>query len=123
VAHLTSSISVKDEQLRNRGAVALQSEQGWSNQLNILTAQLNHESGLREKAEAALSAQELQSSMALDFDDLRRRCKFYQDNSERLSKQIKTVTAENESLRALEKAKTHEIHVLEGLLKSQGHQW
>ena len=88
VLQLTSAVAIKNEELKNREAVAAESGRSLTGQLQAQTTQLEEQIKLREKAEAALAVQQQQASTGLEIAELRRLCNFYQENSQRLSKQI-----------------------------------
>ncbi|KIW22852.1 uncharacterized protein PV07_11105 [Cladophialophora immunda] len=96
VVQLTNVIAAKDEELKGREARALEVERCLTSQLQAQSVQLEEQTKLRERAEAAaaLAVQQQQTANELEMDELRRLCKFYQENSQRLSKQIKLVKTE-----------------------------
>lgn len=93
VIRLASVVTAKDEELKNREAMTTESEKRLASQLQDKTAQLEEQIKLRETSEAALAVQQRQASTGLQMAELRHLCDFYQNNSQRLSKQIKLIAA------------------------------
>jgi chromosome segregation ATPase len=136
---LTNALKMRDEELKHKDVVAAEAEKRWTSHIQGLTAQFERQlqemnafaetrvtneenlKGAAGAAEAALAVQSELSSAAMEISGLRQRCNFYQNHSERLSKQIKSISAMNDQLQQSVQTKTHEVDVLESLLKSQGY--
>lgn len=88
VTRLTGAAAAREEELKNVELMAAQSQQSLTSQLHSQTARLEEQTKLRETAEAAVASQEQQATTGLVMAELRQLCDFYQENSQRLSKQI-----------------------------------
>jgi len=126
VLRLNGLLNAKDEELKNKILTATDSETQLNTRLQAQTTALQEQIALREKAETNLLSQQQQTVDTTELAELRRMSKFYQDNSQRLSRQINAVDAENRLLHESDKKKTMEIDFLKGRQKAERHipgQW